>query len=69
VSRPPRKRATSSRMRRRSRVGPGWRTARAARYRRRLNPADKAADRIVEFLDTRVLHLPVNLAGTGWAHV
>src|SRR5207247_6978003 len=36
---------------------------------RPVKRAFQAADRIVAVIDARVLHLPVNLAGTGWAHV
>src|SRR6266480_1816963 len=39
---------------------------------RPVKRASQAADRIVARLDVsdaRILHLPVNLAGTGWAHV
>ena len=46
----------------------GCRAPRTARYSVRFNVADRIVGRLDVF-DARILHLPVNLAGTGWAHV
>src|SRR3954462_7333525 len=68
AARPPTKAATSLLIFRRSAARRGSRAARTARYSVRFKVADRIVGR-VDVSDARILHLPVNLAGTGWAHV